>query len=204
MYTGYLLTRCRLGCGSSSSDRCRFHDDVTVIAEYFIYDVVQSILEVFREEVVLVLCVRRRGGVSHLIPVHLIRDSDGVNCDSCVVCRLCFRDCIFGVDNRLSVSDDDGNVGYPGPVSVRGRELHRAHVPDTAGRVGAMAVIGDIRDGLHHSCLAVVRVQEERVDDISRISHDTHLSGRRADGTLINYLVDERQQADPVSLPCEF
>ena len=148
--------------------------------------------------------MRWRGDVSHFLLFHICRDSDGVNCDSCVVCRLCFRDCIFGFDLRLSVSDDDGDVGNPGPVSVRGRELHRAHVPDTAGRVRAPAGVGDIRDGPHHSCLAVVRVQEERVDDISRISHDTHLSGGRADGTLINDLVNERQQAVPVSLSCEF
>ena len=148
--------------------------------------------------------MRWRGDVSHLIPFHICRDSDGVNFDSCVVCRLCLRDCSFGVDNRLSVSDNDGDVGYPGPVSVRGRELHRAHVPDTASRVRAIAGIGDIRDGLQHSCLAVVCVQVERVDDISRISHDTHLSGGRADGTLINDLVDERQQAVPVSRSSEF
>ena len=109
-----------------------------------------------------------------------------------------------GFDNRHSVSDDDGDVGYPGPVSVRGRELHRAHVPDTAGRVRALAGEGDMRDGLHHSCLIVVRVQEERVDDISRKLHDTHLSGGRADGKLTNDLVDERQQAVPVSLTCVF
>ena len=39
-----------------------------------------------------------------------------------------------------------------------------------------------------------MRVQEEPVDDISRKSHDTHLSGGRADGTRINDLVDGRQR----------
>ena len=148
--------------------------------------------------------VGRRGDAAHLVFLHFIRDANGVDSNALAVRSLCPRNCLFGVDPRHSVSDDDGDVGYRGPVSVHGRELHRAHLSDTAGRVRALAGEGDIGDGPHHSCLAVVRVQEEPVDDISRISHDTHLSGGRADGTLINDLVNERQQAVPVSLSCEF
>ena len=79
--------------------------------------------------------------VSHLVFIHFIRDANGVDSDALTVRNLCHRNCLSGIDDRLSVSDDDGDVGYPGPVYTRDRELHRAHLSDTAGRVRAPALM---------------------------------------------------------------
>ena len=148
--------------------------------------------------------VRRRGDVSHLCFIHLVSDADGVDLDALIVCFMCLWDSQFGCDHRHSVSDDNSDVVYAGAVSVFGRELHRTHVVDTTSGVRALSLVRDTRDGVHQLSLVVVRVQVQRVYDVSRISHDAHPGGGRPDVKLGHDVLYELQRTFPVARPGKF
>ena len=77
-------------------------------------------------------------------------------------------------------------LGTDGPVSVRGRELHRAHLSNTPGCVRVATFVRYSSNGVLQRILVVVSVQIEHAVDLSRISHDTHPCGRRPDDALRN------------------
>ena len=166
--------------------------------KYHRRDVV-DVPEVLCEEDIRIGCVGRRGYPDNLRRVHLARHSNREHCDSLLMRLLRFRYGALGPDYRHSVGDNDGDIGHPGPVSVRGRELHRTHLTDTAGDVRALAVVRDSRDGLRQVVFVVVRVQVDPADDVGGISHDAHPSIVRPNRTHGHDLIDECQQLLPVT-----